>query len=110
MDRKNRIGIFIFTLGVLMLLMRPFLVYQITTTESYKNNPAHAWSLLQRLVKKKDDKHEQNAEVSRIMVLTQKTAISSIYHFANTIIKDLPSYHISWYQQLLHHCFQPGAP
>ena len=110
MDSKNRTGIFIFTLGVLMLLLRPYLVYQITTTDSYKKNPALSWNLLQRLVKKKDDNHEQHAEVARIVVLTQKITFSFIDHLLNTITQVLPSYHISWYQRVPHHCFQPGAP
>lgn len=69
-----------------------------------------AWNLLQRLVKKKDDNHEQHAEVARIMLLSQKTVISSTCHFLNKIIQAVPSYPISWYQQVSHHCFQPGAP
>lgn len=62
MDAKNRIGLYVFTLGVLMLLARPYLVYKMTSARDM--DPVRAFSLLQRLVKKKDDHHEESAMIA----------------------------------------------
>jgi len=55
---SKKIHLFVFALGVLMLLLRPYLVYQMTAGDNVKN-PERAWSMLQRLIKKKDEHHEQ---------------------------------------------------
>lgn len=110
MNCKNRIGILILSLGVLMFLLRPYLVYQLTTADKYKTNPTSISSLLQRQFKKKDDHHEQQAEVVAIKVLAQKTAICSVRYLLNSISQILTSNHITWYKWGLYHCFQPGAP
>lgn len=110
MNCKNRIGILVLSLGMLMFLLRPCLVYQLTKTEGYKTNPTSISSLLQRQFKKKDDHHEQQAEVVAIMVITQSVAVCSIHSLLNTINQILTSNHITWYKWGLYHCFQPGAP
>jgi len=66
MHGKINIGTVVFTLGVLMLLLRPYFVYQMTTADN-RSNPVRAWNLLQRLVKKKDDHHERTTETSALL-------------------------------------------
>jgi len=53
MSRKAASIIF-FSLALLMLLIRPYLVYQLTGHEMKDKNPVKT-SLLQRLIKKKED-------------------------------------------------------
>jgi hypothetical protein len=53
MNRKT-VNILVFSIGVLMLLLRPYLIYQLTGGDNVKKNPVKT-SLLQRLIKKKDD-------------------------------------------------------
>ncbi|MBB5619335.1 hypothetical protein HDE69_000371 [Pedobacter cryoconitis] len=110
MDRKNRIGIFIFTLGVFLFLLRPFLIYQATSIDNYKANPAHTSSLLLRQIKKKDDNHDQLADVAVIRMLTEKIVTSSFGGILHPITQVPAIYHTPWYQLISHHCFQPGAP
>jgi len=110
MNCKNRIGFLILSLGVLMFLLRPCLVYQLTKTEGYKTNPTFISSLLQRQFKKKDDHHEQLAEVVAVMMVTQKTTVGLVRCTLNAITQILTTYHITWYKWGLYHCFQPGAP
>jgi hypothetical protein len=50
--------ILIFALGTMMLLLRPYMIYQLTQKNALTNDPVKAYSLLQRLVKKKDEHHE----------------------------------------------------
>ncbi|MBB6498800.1 hypothetical protein [Pedobacter cryoconitis] len=110
MDRKNRIGIFIFTFGVLMLLLRPFLIYQVASAESSKASPAHTASLLQRQIKKKDDNHDHLADVSVMRMLTEKITAHSVPRILHHIIQAPSVYYTPWCQLVLHYCFQPGAP
>lgn len=56
---KKVVNILVFSLGVVLLLLRPYAVYQLTCRGEFAKDPAKAWSLLQRLVKKKDDLHGQ---------------------------------------------------
>ena len=58
MINKSAWRLLIFITGAVMLLLRPYFVYQMTSQRSLRDNPAKAYSLLQRLVKKKDDHHE----------------------------------------------------
>jgi hypothetical protein len=51
--------ILVFTMAVTMLLLRPYLVYQMTGQRVLHSDPAKAYSLLQRLIKKKDDHHQE---------------------------------------------------
>ena len=55
---KRVYSILIFVLGTMMLLLRPYMIYQLTQKNALANNPVKAYSLLQRLVKKKDEHHE----------------------------------------------------
>jgi len=110
MDRKNRIGIFIFTLGVFLFLLRPFLIYQATSVDNYKANPAHTSSLLLRQIKKKDDNHGQLADVGVTRLLTEKIVARSFDCILHPIRQVISAYHTPWHQLISHHCFQPGAP
>ncbi|HEX8022931.1 hypothetical protein [Mucilaginibacter sp.] len=56
MSRKT-VNIWIFAIGVIMLLVRPYLVYQLSGYSQAGKTPVKA-SLLQRLIKKKDDHFE----------------------------------------------------
>lgn len=47
----------LFALGVFMLLARPFMVYQMCAAGEFSKDPQKVYSLLQRLIKKKDDHH-----------------------------------------------------
>jgi hypothetical protein len=60
MGRSLRMHLTVFTFGVLMLLLRPYCIYQMTA-QDIRTEPARAWSLLQRLVKKKDEHHAEQA-------------------------------------------------
>jgi hypothetical protein len=71
MDRKAW-NIFIFTVGVLMLLLRPYMIYQLTKQSNLRNDPVNVYNLLQRLVKKKDEHHE-TAEVADLQSRQSKT-------------------------------------
>jgi hypothetical protein len=48
----------IFGLSVIMILLRPFIAYQISIQSSFTKDPQKVISLLQRLIKKKDEHHE----------------------------------------------------
>lgn len=85
MRSKNRIGFWIFTLGVLMLLLRPYLVYRATAADSRQANPASAWSLLQRLVKKKDDHHEQQADGTAMLAEAERSGIRPVLRLLGMI-------------------------
>jgi hypothetical protein len=58
MINKSAWKILVFAAAVVMLLLRPYIVYQMTSQKALADNPAKAYSLLQRLVKKKDEHHE----------------------------------------------------
>jgi hypothetical protein len=55
---KRVFRVLIFALGTMMLLLRPYMIYQLTQKKAQANNPVKVYSLLQRLVKKKDEHHE----------------------------------------------------
>jgi hypothetical protein len=69
MKIKRLIDVSIFTVAVIMLLLRPFMVYQMTQSPALSKDPAATWSLLQRLIKKKDDHH--TAEVQEYFAVSQ---------------------------------------
>lgn len=56
----------IFALGTMMLLLRPYIVYRLTQKNVTADNPAKAYSLLQRLVKKKDEHHEVTEVIATV--------------------------------------------
>jgi hypothetical protein len=55
---KRALNLLIFTIGVVMLLLRPYIIYQLTTQRALAGNPLKSYSLLQRLVKKKEEHHD----------------------------------------------------
>jgi hypothetical protein len=62
MNRKA-VNIMVFGIGLLMLLIRPYIVYQLTGYGDKEKSPVKS-SLLQRLIKKKEDRyacHENEA-------------------------------------------------
>ncbi|WP_183558706.1 hypothetical protein [Mucilaginibacter sp. SP1R1] len=69
---KRRCNIFIFTLGVIMLLLRPYVIYQVIHQSSVSKDPIKTNYLMQRLVKKKDELQsvtdETAVEVKRFKV------------------------------------------
>lgn len=69
MRTKNNTGLVVLILGLMMLLVRPYVIYNMTAANRFAGNPARAWSLLQRLVKKKDDHHaEEGSPVATVGV------------------------------------------
>jgi hypothetical protein len=56
MGNRNT-SIFIFTFVVLMVLLRPYAAYQISSRADMASNPVKVNNLLQRLVKKRDEHH-----------------------------------------------------
>ncbi len=71
MKVKRLIDISIFSIAVLMLLLRPFMVYQMTQSPAFSKDPVASWSLLQRLIKKKEDHH--SSEVQEYFAIAQVT-------------------------------------
>ncbi|MEO3402906.1 hypothetical protein AAFN85_03325 [Mucilaginibacter sp. CAU 1740] len=59
MRRKTHIGFWIFTLGVLVFLLRPYMVYQVSAKDRAGSG---AFGMLQRSVKKNDEHHACPAE------------------------------------------------
>nr|WP_199075243.1 hypothetical protein [Pedobacter sp. ASV19] len=110
MNCKKRIGIYIFTLGVFMFLLRPCLAYQLSRVSGCKTNAAQAWNLSQRLIKKKDDHHMQHAEVATVKVFTQKTPVYLVKILFNALVPTGSTSPVQLLRCGLYHCFQPGAP
>jgi len=70
---KNRKAyLLIFAFAVIALLLRPFLAYQIAASRHLTANPAAMNSLLQRLIKKKDDHHGKTDEYLAVMQQADK--------------------------------------
>ncbi len=57
MKNKRIISILIFTLAVIAVLLRPFVFYHLTEKQDLVKDPVALNSLMQKLVKKKDDRH-----------------------------------------------------
>ncbi|WP_183577831.1 hypothetical protein HDF18_10580 [Mucilaginibacter sp. X5P1] len=57
MRNKRTTNIIVFTIAVIALLLRPFFFYQISLKQNIVKDPVAVNSLLQKLVKKKDDHH-----------------------------------------------------
>lgn len=53
----------VFTFGVVLFLLRPFLGYLIAGQGGLSSNPSAISQLMQRAVKKKDEHHEPDAEM-----------------------------------------------
>lgn len=58
--------IILFSFGLLMVLLRPFMAYQISSRADFSRDPQKVHSLLQRLIKKKDDHHGELSELFAI--------------------------------------------
>ncbi len=101
MSRRN-INIGIFGIAVMMLLLRPYLVYQMTVAHARQGNPERAWSLLQRLVKKKDDHHEQQADSAAVLAETARSGIRPVIRLLNTFIQLLHTARAALAAPLLH--------
>jgi len=69
---RRKYRIILFSFGVMMILVRPFMAYQLSTTSDFGKDPQRIYNLLQRLVKKKDDHHADDNELTA--VLTQGEA------------------------------------
>lgn len=74
MQQLNR-HILVFAIGVLMLLARPYLIYQITGNAACRQNPSATCSLLQRLVKKKDDHHDEQMTIGTAELRSSSTFV-----------------------------------
>ena len=58
---KQITKLLIFTLAVMALLLRPYMAYHLAQSQHLSRDRVALTSLLQRLVKKKDDHHTVNA-------------------------------------------------
>lgn len=73
MTSRNAIRVFIFSFTVLIVLLRPYAAYQISMRPDIANDPVKVNSLLQRLIKKKDD-HHMVIDEAMAAVISPKTA------------------------------------
>ncbi|HEY0245054.1 MAG TPA: hypothetical protein VGC01_05785 [Mucilaginibacter sp.] len=73
----NRVAhyIYIYAFVVFMILMRPYLAYQISTHPEFARDPEQVTRLLQRLVKKKESHVDDNNEA---MELVQANSIQIV--------------------------------
>src|ERR1700712_2289877 len=68
MISKNSYQILLFSFAVLMVLLRPYTAYRISMRSDIASDPVKINSLLQRLVKKKDDHHISMADHTEVIV------------------------------------------
>lgn len=78
-----------FTIGVLMLLIRPYLVYQLTGGGNMDKDPVKS-TLLQRLIKKKDEHielHESATVETRAPKFSFSRPVKQLlsFHFRNLL-------------------------
>lgn len=62
MTGKNLVNVLIFTFAVLMVLLRPYAAYRISMRADFATNSTKVNSLLQRLIKKKEEHHSSEAD------------------------------------------------
>jgi len=62
MIRKNSIHVLLFAFAVTMVLLRPYAAYRISMNPNFAGDPVKVNSLLQRLIKKKDEHHATDYE------------------------------------------------
>jgi len=92
MKNKRTINILIFTLAIIALLLRPFFFYQLTESQNLIKDPVAANTLLQRLIKKKDDHHSLNiAEFSAILCTDRKSPPPVLFPILQKSANELPS-------------------
>jgi hypothetical protein len=103
MKSKRIINIFIFTLAVIAVLLRPFVFYYLTEKQDLAKDPVALNSLLQKLVKKKDDRHFLNpGELGAIQCTEEKIPPP----FSPVIIKKKrqpfihPAFNVYYHKQL----------
>lgn len=90
---KNRnVYLLIFTFAVIALLLRPFLAYQIAARQHLTDNPAAMNSLLQRLIKKKDDHHTKTDEYLAAIQRSDKRLPRPVCVIRPEKSKTLPGY------------------
>jgi hypothetical protein len=75
MTRRNFIHVFFFAFAVLMVLVRPYAAYRISMNPNFSGDPAKVNSLLQRLIKKKDEHHA--AEFESLEAIVPEAAAKS---------------------------------
>jgi hypothetical protein len=82
---KKAVNIMVFSIALIMLLLRPYVIYQLTGQANADRSPVKT-SLLQRLIKKKEDHYQwdENA-VTEIR--------SSTFSF-RPAVKQLPSFYL----------------
>lgn len=56
---SKAVNLLVFSIGVITLLLRPYMAYQLTGQGAIAKDQTKTRNLLQRLIKKKDDHHEQ---------------------------------------------------
>jgi len=85
MKNKRILDVIIFSIAVIMLLLRPFFVYQITENLNVSRNPVAASSLFQRLIKKKDDHHSADSQEIFAIYRANKKRVPFLPPYTNII-------------------------
>lgn len=80
MKNKRLINIFIFTMAIMALLLRPYFAYQLAESRQLSKDPVALNALLQRLVKKKDDHHATFASDQSVIESTQNKTRFGLPH------------------------------
>jgi hypothetical protein len=62
MARRNSINVLLLAFAVVMVLLRPYAAYRISMYPNFAGDPVKVNSLLQRLIKKKDEHHATDYE------------------------------------------------
>lgn len=68
MVKRHNIHLLAFSFAILMVLLRPYAAYRITSQAGFIKDPVKINNMLQRLVKKKDEHH---AAVNDDMIIVQ---------------------------------------
>jgi formylmethanofuran dehydrogenase subunit E len=90
---KNTIRLIIYTFGVLTILLRPFVVYSVSVHADFAGKPERTYRLLQKLVKKKDEHHEADAETivenrqSKYFLLIPQKLFERLFDFVSRLTR-----------------------
>jgi hypothetical protein len=84
MKNKRILDVIIFSIAVIMLLLRPFFVYQITENLNLSRNPVAASTLFQRLIKKKDDHHFADVQEISAIHRANKKRVPLLSRYTNS--------------------------
>lgn len=68
MTSRNFIHVLLFAFAVVMVLLRPYAAYRISMNPNFAGDPVKVNSLLQRLIKKKDEHHATGHESLQAIV------------------------------------------